>query len=119
MDLQLWSGSSQEVRRQKEKETPEKRQAVHRVPARINDLTGRRSRAPCWVSWAGGEPGARGPAGGPGGRSLPRRVRRRRRSGNRGGARAAPAGGRAVPGWAAPQQGGGSPDADSGPRQRR
>lgn len=48
-------------------------EAVHRVPARINDLTGRRNRAPSRVAWVGGGPGARGPAGGPGGRCLPRR----------------------------------------------
>lgn len=46
-------------------------EAAHRVPARINDLTRRRSLA-AWVAWVGGEPGVRGPAGGPEGRSLPR-----------------------------------------------
>lgn len=96
-------------------------EAAHRVPARINDLTRRRSRADSRVAWVGGEPGARGPAGGPKGLGLPRRSGKaaeerepRRRS--RG---AALAGGRAVPGRAAPQQGGGSPGADSGPRRRR
>ncbi|XP_034848143.1 ADP-ribosylation factor 6 isoform X2 [Mirounga leonina] len=95
------------------------KEAAHRVPARINDLTRRRSRADSRVAWVGGEPGARGAAGGPEGLGLPRRSEERRRSGNRGGARAALAGGRAVPGRAAPQQGGGSPGADSGPRRQR
>ncbi|XP_007105770.1 serine/arginine repetitive matrix protein 3 isoform X1 [Physeter macrocephalus] len=48
-------------------------EAAHRVPARINDLTGRRSRAASRVAWVGGERGARGPGAGPKGRSLPRR----------------------------------------------
>ncbi|XP_004408109.1 PREDICTED: uncharacterized protein LOC101367480 [Odobenus rosmarus divergens] len=48
-------------------------QAALRVPARINDLTRRRSRADSRVAWVGGEPGARGPAGGPEGLGLLRR----------------------------------------------
>lgn len=47
-------------------------EAAHRIPARINDLTRRRSRADSRVAWVGGEPGARGPAGGPEGFDLPR-----------------------------------------------
>lgn len=94
-------------------------EAAHRVPARINDLTRRRSLAAS--RWPGSvvspvladrRPIRRAAVSSSGGR-------RRRRSGNRSGARAAPAGGRAVPGRAAPQQGGGSPGADSGPRRQR
>lgn len=46
-------------------------EAAYRVPARIHDLTGPRSRAASRVSWVGGEPSACRPAGGPEGRILP------------------------------------------------
>lgn len=95
-------------------------EAAHRVPARINDLTRRRSLA-AWVAWVGGDPGVRGPAGGPEGRSLPRlseekaeeRESQRRSRGARGGK------GSSGPGRASPQQGGGSPGVDSGLRRQR
>lgn len=73
------------------------------------------------MAWVGGEPGVRGPAGGPEGRSLPRlseekaeeRESQRRSRGARGGK------GSSGPGRASPQQGGGSPGVDSGPRRQR
>lgn len=48
-------------------------EAAHRVPARINDPTGRRSRSA--LVWPGSVVSAvlRGPEAGPKGRSLPRR----------------------------------------------